>query len=195
MIGRKDSQEQINTLQQMNLFIISLDEEQQWFRYHHLFRDMLQEEFKKQIAPEKQGQLRKRAAEWLFEAGHLEAAIKHSLLAGAIEQAAGYFKAHRQTLMNQMQWKTLDRLMAHFPANVIAADREMKLINLWILLYRGKREAVFEAAKQLDLFAQKEGLPGKGDQMYAELSTLLSWHYYDSEEFDWKLACILHPTL
>ena len=95
--------------------------------------------------------------------------------------------------MNQMQWKTLDRLMAHFPANVIAADREMKLINLWILLYRGKREAVFEAAKQLGLLAQEEGLPAKGDQMYAELTTLLSWHHYDSEKFDLE-ACLSYST-
>ena len=53
VMSRKGSQGQINALQQMNLFIISLDEEQQWFRYHHLFRDMLQGKLKKLTPPGK----------------------------------------------------------------------------------------------------------------------------------------------
>lgn len=85
--GRQDSREMLATLERSNLFVVPLDEQRQWYRYHHLFADALRE----RVRMEQRYQLstlHQRASIWYAQNGYPVDAIRHAFAAGDLEQAA-----------------------------------------------------------------------------------------------------------
>ena len=80
-------QAMLEALEQSNLFIIPLDSERRWYRYHHLFADVLNRRFE-MLRPPTAPDLHRRAASWYKKNGYIFDAIRHTLLAGDMEQAA-----------------------------------------------------------------------------------------------------------
>jgi LuxR family maltose regulon positive regulatory protein len=85
--GREDGRGVLETLERGNLFVIPLDDRRQWYRYHHLFADVLQarlmEEWPGQVSA-----LHRRASEWYERNGLPSEAIRHALAAEDFERAA-----------------------------------------------------------------------------------------------------------
>jgi LuxR family maltose regulon positive regulatory protein len=81
LTGRSDGQAMLRQLETSNLFLIPLDEERRWYRYHHLFADVLrtqlQQEYREQVA-----ELHQRAATWYEQNGFVPDAVQHALAAG-----------------------------------------------------------------------------------------------------------------
>ncbi len=75
-------QKTLETLEKANLFIIPLDEKRQWFRYHHLFRDLLRQRLEQQSSPEEIAVLHVRASEWYETHGLIFDAFLHAVKAG-----------------------------------------------------------------------------------------------------------------
>ena len=71
----------LETLERMNLFIIPLDEERHWYRYHHLFADVLSRHLE-HLYPHQPCELHRRASQWYEQNGFIPEAIQHSLAAG-----------------------------------------------------------------------------------------------------------------
>ena len=71
-----------------NLFIIPLDLENRWFRYHHLFRQLLRTQMRRQNRPEEIAALHSRASRWFDENGLIEEALEHAIQAGDADWAA-----------------------------------------------------------------------------------------------------------
>ena len=74
-------------LERANLFIVPLDEERRWYRYHHLFADLLRQRLR-QTQPEQVPTLHHRASEWYEQNGFADEAIEHALRAEDFERAA-----------------------------------------------------------------------------------------------------------
>ena len=72
----------------MELFIIPLDDRRQWFRYHHLFRDLLKQRMRAGSGEKTEKILHQRASTWFEKQGMLDEAIQHALEAGDLELAA-----------------------------------------------------------------------------------------------------------
>jgi len=70
-----------------NLLLVPLDRRGQWYRYHHLFRDMLLAELER-LEPDQVPGLRRRAADWCLRAGLAEEALEYLMAAGAADEAA-----------------------------------------------------------------------------------------------------------
>lgn len=85
--GREESREMIDWLDRENLFIISLDEHREWYRYHHLFGDLLYYYLENRYGDEIQ-QLQNRAGEWFLEEGEIGEAIRHFIKGEAYETVA-----------------------------------------------------------------------------------------------------------
>ena len=77
----------LETLEQMNLFLIPLDEERHWYRYHHLFADVLNKHLEHQF-PHLRPELHRRASQWYEQNGFFSEAIQHALAAGEQDRAA-----------------------------------------------------------------------------------------------------------
>ena len=85
--GDTDSAAILHDLERSNLFVVPLDEERRWFRFHHLFAAVALSELEV-THPDRVPSLHARAAEWFGSHGHLDEAIQHSLAAGNTEEAA-----------------------------------------------------------------------------------------------------------
>src|SRR5918995_1174883 len=87
LTGRTDGQKMLEGLERGNLFVVALDEERRWYRYHHLFADFLRGRLVRE-RPESLGELHLRASGWYERNGHLAEAIGHALSAPDHDLAA-----------------------------------------------------------------------------------------------------------
>ena len=82
-----DSGQVLESLERRNLFVVPLDDQRRWYRYHHLFADVLRAHLLAE-RPDRVAALHRRASDWYDEAGEPEPAVRHALAAGDIERAA-----------------------------------------------------------------------------------------------------------
>ena len=87
LTGRSDGQEMLERLEQDNLFVVALDDERRWYRYHHLFRDFLKSRLERE-RPERVKELHGRAAAWYEQNDLISEAVGHALAAEDHERAA-----------------------------------------------------------------------------------------------------------
>jgi LuxR family transcriptional regulator, maltose regulon positive regulatory protein len=86
--GREDGAEMLEALERGNLFVVPLDDRRRWYRYHHLFADVLQAHVV-EAQPDLVPTLHRRASEWYEQNGQPPNAIRHALAAHDLERAAG----------------------------------------------------------------------------------------------------------
>ncbi len=86
--GATDSYAMLAAIARVDLFLLQLGSGGGWFRYHHLFQELLQHRLRAQTDDAEVAELHRRAAAWLADAGHTSAAVRHLFAAGDIEEAA-----------------------------------------------------------------------------------------------------------
>jgi len=96
--NQSDGQAMLERLAKSNLFIVPLDDERRWYRYHHLFADLLRYRLQRERAGAIPG-LYRRSSEWHEQNGFITRAIDHAVAGGDMEQAARLVEEHyRPTL-------------------------------------------------------------------------------------------------
>ena len=128
------SQQILEQLERENLFTVPLDNQRTWFRYHHLFAELLTQRLK-QIAPNKVPNLHLRASNWFAQEGFVEEAITHALAAHAYEQTADLLEANQRVLLWEQRrlnnlWQWLDML----PDELIKLRPRLGLIRCWLMM-------------------------------------------------------------
>ncbi|MFN2118657.1 MAG: LuxR C-terminal-related transcriptional regulator [Candidatus Promineifilaceae bacterium] len=131
-----NSQAILERLEQANLFIIPLDDARQWFRYHHLFADLLRQRLR--LAAGDTTALHLQAAAWYDENGLPGKAINHYLEAEAWEQAAALVESHSNELQKRGENTTFLHWMRALPDRVIEAHRGLCLEYAWALALSGE---------------------------------------------------------
>jgi LuxR family transcriptional regulator, maltose regulon positive regulatory protein len=114
LTGRGGSERILLELEDANAFVVSLDRERTWFRYHHLFADLLRLELRRAL-PEEVPALHRRAAEWFTEHGQVADAIRHTQAAGDWADAALLLADHSFSLTMDGQAQTVLALLRAFP--------------------------------------------------------------------------------
>jgi LuxR family maltose regulon positive regulatory protein len=133
-----DGAEFIAKLQNDNLFLIGLDTENHWFRYHHLFQELLQSQLKRQTSPEDIAALHSRAGEWFAENGLIDEALQHAIASNNIPYAAKLVEQHRYELMNREQWNRLERLLKMLPPEALQKNPLLLATRAFIFEHRGQ---------------------------------------------------------
>ncbi len=121
LTGRPDSERVLLELEDANAFVVSLDPERTWFRYHHLFGDLLRLELRR-TRPEHVPTLHLRAAGWFARHGHVVDAIQHRQAAGDWTGAARLLADHVFSLTLDGQAQTIQALLRAFPAGTDQPD-------------------------------------------------------------------------
>ena len=114
LTGRPGSERILLELADTNAFVESLDPERTWFRYHHLFADLLRLELRRTL-PEEVPTLHRRAAGWFTLQGQVVNAIRHTQAAGDWPQAARLLADHSFSLTLDGQTQTMQALVRAFP--------------------------------------------------------------------------------
>jgi len=114
LTGRPGSERILLDLGDANAFVVSLDPERTWFRYHHLFADLLRLELRRR-RPKEVPELHRRAAGWFIEHGQVVDAIRHTQAAGDWPGAAKLLADHSFSLTLDGQTQTIQALVQAFP--------------------------------------------------------------------------------
>ena len=114
LTGRPGSERILLELEDANAFVVSLDPERTWFRYHHLFADLLRLELRRTL-PEEVPALHRRAAGWFTQHGQVVDAIRHTQAAGDWPGAARLLADHSFSLTLDGQAQTIQALLRAFP--------------------------------------------------------------------------------
>jgi LuxR family transcriptional regulator, maltose regulon positive regulatory protein len=144
LTGRAGSEGILLRLEDANAFVVSLDPGRTWFRFHHLFADMLRLELRRRL-PEDMPALHRRAAAWFAQHGDVIDAIRHTQAAGDWHDAARLLADHSFSLTLDGQARTIRALLRAFPPGA-AADPELALVHAGNDLVRGRLD---EAAAHL----------------------------------------------
>ena len=132
--AREDGQEMLETLERENLFVVALDDERKWYRYHHLFADFLQGRLKHE-RPERLKELHLRAASWYERNGWASEAVEHALAAGDVEWAARLVERYTQALFQRSEGATVDRWLTALPAGLVRSRPRLSLARaIWALI-------------------------------------------------------------
>jgi LuxR family transcriptional regulator, maltose regulon positive regulatory protein len=167
-------------MEQANLFLVPLDDKGIWFRYHHLFRELLQHRLLSEWSEELVACLHTRAADWFAARGLPEEALHHALAAGDAPRAARMVERQRHALLDGEDWYTLLRWVNLLPEELIHQRPGLVLARAWHQQWRwqyGTMPPLLERAEELlsrDIEGTTEGerqiLRGEIDALWSALS-------------------------
>ena len=138
---RDDSQTTLSQLESANLFVIPLDEERRWYRYHHLFVDLLRIRLE-QTKPEHVATLNRKASEW-FERNELIAeAVNHAMAANDFERVVNLLAGNALIMMDYGELSTLVGRLEAIPVETVHTRPWLCLALAWARVYSGPLDAV-----------------------------------------------------
>ena len=116
--GRPGSQAMLHHIEQAGLFLVPLDEVRGWWRYHHLFADLLRARLEQEL-PGRVQELHRAAAAWSDEHDLADDAVRHALAAGDAAWAAQLVERHVETLLGRSEGATLRRWLSALPGESV----------------------------------------------------------------------------
>ena len=126
----------LDWIKKKNLFLISLDAENRWFRFHHLFQKLLFNLLRRRFSSEDINSLHAQASAWFADNGFIDEAIQHGLAAGDEMGAAHLVEQNRQAMLDNDRWYVLEKWLSTFPDAVIQQRPELLLAQAWIAYFR-----------------------------------------------------------
>jgi LuxR family maltose regulon positive regulatory protein len=136
-------------LEKDNLFVVSLDQQGQWYRYHHLFKDLLFYKLTAETSKTHLAALHTAAATWLDENGFFEEAFEHALAVDDLDLAINLVETHNHEMMNQEQWPRLRRWLDQLPQQLIEQRVPLLLVKAWLLTISNKFGEVIPILEQV----------------------------------------------
>src|SRR5262245_61167656 len=140
LTGDSGGERVLQDLEQANAFVVSLGARRSWFRYHHLFADLLQLELRR-TAPDEVAALHRAAAGWFAGHGYPVDAVRHAQAAQDWGLAARLLADNWYSLQLDGQAATTHQLLAEFPAGTRTADAELAALAAAEELTYGSLEA------------------------------------------------------
>mgnify|MGYP001325804941 CR=1 FL=1 len=150
--GQMNSQEQLERLEQLNLFIIPLDDHRNWYRYHHLFSEFLRRLLSEKD-PQRWVEAHIHAAYWLENQGFDEEAVEHFIEGKKYVDAVRLIEKNLQSLM-QSKSDSLNSWVSVLPENSFAEKPMIEMFYISVLLGVGKWELAFNRVKQAEIWFQ-----------------------------------------
>jgi LuxR family maltose regulon positive regulatory protein len=148
--GRADSQALLEQVERAHLFLVALDEVRGWWRYHHLFADLVRARLHQQ-RPDRVEGLHRAAAAWHDAHGLADEAIGHALAAGDATWAARLIERQLDARIQRWEGATMQRWLTALPPELVRSRPRLSLAQAIIALISGDLEAIegpLEAAER-----------------------------------------------
>jgi LuxR family maltose regulon positive regulatory protein len=156
LTGREDSQHLLEEIEKSQLFIVPLDDERGWYRYHHLFSDLLRQRLR-QAQPDKFRALHRRASDWFEVEGQPAEAIEHALSAEDFERAANLIERIAERAMMRSEIATLKKWAEALPQDILRSRHFLYMFYAWVLLLSGHPLEVADEVVQDMVKADPDG--------------------------------------
>ncbi len=168
------TQQTLIWLEQNNLFTQSLDDQAQWFRYHQLFADLLQNQCLLKYSPEQIKSLHQRAAVWLTQHGDIEEAILHAIRGEDYLSAAQWISETARKMMFDGRINTLKDWLDALPANIFSTHPRLAIYQIWIELLQGKKSIDDQTIQETEVLLASLSDGKENFHLQIELKVILS---------------------
>jgi LuxR family maltose regulon positive regulatory protein len=128
--GHWNGQEMLEWLEQANLFLVPLDNRREWYRFHHLFADLLRHRLR-QLHADQEIELHLRASLWLEENGLVLEALKHVVAVRSVERATELLRRHWKDVTTNGDRELLEQLFGIIPQSELLAHPDLALVRAW----------------------------------------------------------------
>ena len=145
-----DVQACIQWLENNNLFVTPLDSERQWYRYHHLFQELLQRRLLAEMGPARVTELHRRAAAWFAGQGLIDEALRHALAINDLDLAAQLMVAGLRDVLNREDRATLDRWLRLLPDEFIQRHPWLLMIKVVVLGFAWQLATAWKLLDQVE---------------------------------------------
>jgi LuxR family transcriptional regulator, maltose regulon positive regulatory protein len=188
LTGRNDGQQMLERLEHDNLFVIALDDERYWYRYHHLFADFLRSSLRRE-QPERIRELHRRAAEWYEQNGWTSEAVRHALAAQEHDRAADLVEQVARKMWNRGEVMTLLGWLEALPEETKRRRPQLLLQYSAALLWAGRLDDVEPLVREIERAVgvseqgRDENLRPSADEtvrrvLLGGVAATRSWHAY-----------------
>src|SRR5512132_348739 len=126
-------------IKRANLLLVPLDKHGEWFRYHHLFAELLSDELRRQET-DTEPELHRRACKWFESAGYIDEAIQHAITGGHLDTAATLIATHWPAFANAGRVATLIGWLEAFPGDFVRTDARLSILEVWTLTLMGQTD-------------------------------------------------------
>jgi LuxR family maltose regulon positive regulatory protein len=180
----------IRFLENEGMLCVTLDEQGEWYRYHHLFQELLQRQLKARHTPDEIAGLHRRAASWFEAQGLLEEAIHHLLQADGPAEAGRLIVRHGNDILNGEQWYRLDQWLKQMPAELTEDDPELLMLKAWRLQNQGRHVEAFPLLDRIEeLISSAPSDPAASERLRGSINALRGYYYYNKGQADLALKC------
>ena len=136
VLERNGSQQLLQELEKENLFLIPLDEQRQWYRYHQLFKDLLLHRITLKD-PDQIPDIQSRASHWFAENGWIESAIDYALECGDFQRAVEMISIEAEITLMRSEVNTFQSWIDRLPDKLLKTDPELVYLQAWAMIIRG----------------------------------------------------------
>jgi LuxR family maltose regulon positive regulatory protein len=171
--GRQDSQDTLNAIHRMNAFVTPLDYEARWFRYHHLFADLLRARLRQLFSKEVIDSLHRRAATWYEGHGFRWEAVNHALAADDFDRAAELVTGTARALIFAGQLNTLREWLAILPESSFQTHPQLAFYLFWIDVLQSKADLSDQAIQEKEDLLKSLPPSAESDRLQGELAAII----------------------
>ncbi|MFN8529070.1 MAG: hypothetical protein U0670_10695 [Anaerolineae bacterium] len=161
LTGLSDAQAMLETLEKRNLFVVPLDQVRGWYRYHHLFAELLRARLAAHESTETIRDLNRRAAAWHEANGAPEGAIPYALSAGDFESAARLMTGAAVGVMHRAEARMLLDWYARFPVEYTRANPRLGLQFGMAFAMSGQWKAAHQLLTAVESALGDDARPGR----------------------------------
>ncbi|WAH36772.1 LuxR C-terminal-related transcriptional regulator [Alicyclobacillus dauci] len=162
----------LRELQQSSSFLIPLDDNGQWFRYHHLFAGALQEQLLRRFPNEVVG-LHKMACSWFESMNLIPEAVDHAFRGRDFKKAATLMNDHAPKMIKAREISTLRGWLKEFPEGYLKQDPQTCITYGWVLALSGHLEPAEQFVGLVDEYVLQNAIPqGEWDKLWVESQVL-----------------------
>jgi LuxR family maltose regulon positive regulatory protein len=175
--GQPGSRATLDALERRNLFLVPLDDRRRWYRYHHLFADVLRMRLLDE-EPERVAELHSRASEWFERNGERSEAIDHALAGGDVERAADLVELSVPELRRNRQEATLRSYMRALPADLFGSRPVLSVGYVGVRMTNGELDGVDALLRGAERWVDPTAADGR-----RSADTSAAMRVVDDEEF------------
>lgn len=129
--GRHDSAAMLERLERINVFLIPLDDQRLWYRYHHLMAGLLQEQLSLR-RPGRGADLHRAASAWFATAGDVDQAVEHANAAAEFGAASDLVLEHWESRFISGRFTTILAWLESFPDGYVSSSASLSLVKAWV---------------------------------------------------------------
>ncbi len=153
----RNARDCIQWLERTNLFVVPLDNNREWYRYHHFFQTLLQRRAFAEVGPEQVSELHRAASAWFAEQGLIEEALQHALAIKDLDLAARLMAGGFCAVLNREDRFTLERWLRLLPEDFIKRSPWLLMMEAWALQFSWQLSAVAKLLGQIEALLDEGG--------------------------------------